>query len=73
MGEIERAVVAAEGLKPEDFVIPRMPRLSSRGTRRELVAAVRNLRWTVEGATATLEFELGKGCYATSFLRELMK
>jgi len=73
MGEIERAVVAAEGLKPEDFVVPRMPRLSSRGTRRELVAAVRGLRWAVEGATATLEFELSKGCYATSLLREFMK
>lgn len=73
MGEIEREVVAAEGLRPEDFVIPRMPRLSSRGTRRELLAAVRGLRWAVEDTTATLEFELGKGCYATSLLREFTK
>ena len=73
MGEIERAVVASEGLKPEDFVVPRMPRLSSRGTRRELVAAVRGLRWAVEGSAAKLEFELSKGCYATSLLREFMK
>ena len=73
MGEIERMVVAAEGLRPEDFVIPRIPRLSSRGTRRELVAPVRDLRWVVEGTTARLDFELQKGCYATSLLREFMK
>ncbi len=73
MGEIEREVVAADGLQPEDFVIPRMPRLSSRGTRRELLAAVRGLRWAVEGTAVTLEFELGKGCYATSLLREFTK
>jgi tRNA pseudouridine13 synthase len=73
MGEIEREVVAAEGLKPEDFVIPRMPRLSSRGTRRELLATVRGLRWAVDGDAAKLEFELSKGCYATSLLREFMK
>ena len=44
-----------------------------RGTRRELVAAVRGLRWAVEGSAAKLEFELSKGCYATSLLREFMK
>jgi len=73
MGEIERMVVSAEGLRSEDFVIPRIPRLSSRGTRRELLAPVRNLRWVVEGTTARLDFELLKGCYATSLLREFMK
>jgi len=73
MGGIEREIVAAEGLKPEDFVIPRMPRLSSRGTRRELLAVVHGLRWEVVGATANLEFELSKGCYATSLLREFTK
>ena len=73
MGDIERSIVESEGLKPEDFVIPRMPRLSSRGTRRELVANVRGLRWSVEGTTAKLEFELSKGCYATSLLREFTK
>jgi tRNA pseudouridine13 synthase len=73
MGEIERTVVEAEGLKPEDFVIPRMPRLSSRGMRRELLAVVRGLGWAVGGTNATLEFELQRGCYATSLLREFMK
>ena len=73
MGEIEGEVVASERLKPEDFVIPKRPRLSSRGTRRELLAPVRNLRWAVAGTAATFEFELSKGCYATSLLREFIK
>ena len=72
-GEIERQVVASEGLRPEDFVIPRMPRLSSRGTRRGLLAPVRGFRWSIVDRTATLDFELLKGCYATSFLREFQK
>jgi len=72
-GEIEREVVAGEGLKPEDFVIPTIPRLSSRGTRRALVAPVRGLHWSFTGGAATLEFELPKGAYATSLLREFMK
>ena len=73
MGEIERAVVAAEGVKPEDFVIPRMPRLSSKGTRREVLSPVRGLRWSIADTTASMEFELPKGCYATSLLREFIK
>lgn len=72
-GVIEREVVSAEGLKPEDFVIPRIPRLSSRGMRRALVAKVGGLRWSVAGNAATFEFELPKGAYATSLLREFMK
>ena len=72
-GEIEHEVIAAEGLKPEDFVIPSIPRLSSRGTRRALVASVRGLHWSVTEGTATLEFELPRGAYATSLLREFMK
>jgi len=72
-GDLEREVVAAEGLRPEDFVIPTIPRLSSRGTRRALVASVRGLRWSVAEGAATLEFELPKGAYATSLLREFMK
>ncbi len=72
-GDIEREVVAAEGLKPEDFVIPRIPRLSSKGMRRALVASVGALRWSVTGDAATFEFDLTKGAYATSVLREFMK
>lgn len=73
MGEIEQEVIASEGLKPEDFVIPRMPRLSSRGIRRALVAPMRELARSAAGDTATFTFSLSKGCYATALLREFMK
>ncbi len=42
MGEIERATIDAEGVRPEDFIIPDLPRISSRGTRREILAPIRD-------------------------------
>lgn len=72
-GEIERAVVAEEGAKPEDFIIPALPRISSKGTRREILAPVRALEVRVEGSSLRLSVELTRGAYATCLLREYMK
>jgi len=72
-GEIEKRVVASEGLRRPDFVIPAMPRLSSRGTRRELLAPLRDLEWEAGEGTLSLRFALTPGCYGTSFLREILK
>jgi tRNA pseudouridine13 synthase len=72
-GEIERRIVEAEGLRREDFVIPAIPRLSSRGTRRELLAPIRDLEWEAGEGTLTLRFSLTPGCYGTSLLREFLK
>src|SRR3990170_4297553 len=33
-GQIEREVIASEGVRAEDFIVPDLPRISSRGTRR---------------------------------------
>ncbi len=73
MGEIERAAVAAEGLSPEDFIIPEIPRISSRGTRREILAPLRSLEASVEGDSLRVSVELTRGAYATCLLREYMK
>jgi tRNA pseudouridine13 synthase len=80
MGEIEHAVIESEKIDPRDFIIPEIPFLSSSGSRRALLALVPCLEWTLhidelhEGNQAlTLRFELQKGCYATSLLREIMK
>jgi tRNA pseudouridine13 synthase len=73
MGDIERAVVASEGVRPEDFVVPRMPRLSSRGQRREVLAPLSSLHLAAEADALLLRFDLTKGCYATSLLREFTK
>ena len=73
MGEIERGVVAAEGLRPEDFIIPELPRISSKGTRREVLAPLRDLRATVEDDGLRVDVELTRGAYATCLLREYTK
>jgi tRNA pseudouridine13 synthase len=73
MGEIERQVVAREGLRPEDFIIPDIPRISSRGTRREILAPFRALEAQVRDGTLRLSVELTRGAYATCLLREYMK
>jgi len=73
MGEIERAAIASEGVRPEDFIIPDLPRISSRGTRREILAPLRDLRASVAGPDLTVTVELTRGAYATCLLREYMK
>jgi len=73
MGEIEHEVVENEKLKASDFIVPEIITASSKGIRRELLAPVRDLRWRIVDSSAFFSFELNKGCYATSLLREYMK
>ncbi len=73
MGEIERKVLAEEGVEPREFIIPRLPHLSTKGTRRELLIPLGDMRTEVGEGTVTLEFRLPRGAYATSLLREVMK
>jgi len=73
MGEIEREVVEAEGICAEDFIVPDLMTASSKGTRRELLAPFRDLEITADEEYVHFSFELNKGCYATSLLREYMK
>lgn len=73
MGDIERRVVEAEGLKLEDFKVPQIPDCNSRGSRRELVANFKDLSTSCNDDVLDIAFALGKGCYATVLLREFMK
>ncbi|MEM0448304.1 MAG: tRNA pseudouridine(13) synthase TruD [Methanomassiliicoccales archaeon] len=72
-GEIESMMIEREGVKREDFVIPLIPECSSTGSRREIVARFNDLLYEAQGDSLLLSFSLGKGCYATSLLREVMK
>jgi tRNA pseudouridine13 synthase len=73
MGAIERRIVAAEQLSPEDFRIPSMPEVASFGQRRALVVEARDYdRAAIEGGVH-VSFRLPKGSYATCLLREFMK
>lgn len=80
MGEIEHKVIDEEKIDPRDFIIPDIPYISSNGSRRSLLASVKDLNFQTvtddlnKGKNAMiLKFELQKGSYATSLLREFMK
>lgn len=75
MGEIERAVVENEGLQPRDFVIPDLPEVSSKGTRRELLVRLEpgEPKIAHEEGSVMFKFSLPRGCYATALLREYIK
>jgi tRNA pseudouridine13 synthase len=80
MGKIEHTIIDSQEIDPRDFIIPEIPFLSSAGSRRPLLALLPSLEWslhtdehTSDRQALTLRFELLKGCYATSLLREIMK
>lgn len=73
MGEIEREVVEEEGLEREDFHVKTLRRLSSKGMRREILAPLDDIEIEMGENFLTFNFQLNKGCYATSLLREFMK
>ena len=72
MGEIERKVVEDNSLKAEDFVIPGLPKCSSKGGRRELMCPVKGIASEFRDDGYTLRFSLPKGNYATCLMREFM-
>ncbi len=78
MGEIEHKIIESEKIDHRDFIIPEIPFISSSGSRRSILGFVKNFDYKLfedkeTGKALTLKFELLKGCYATSFLREFMK
>lgn len=72
-GEIERKIVEEEKLAPVDFIVPEIPEVSSKGTRRGLFVLPKNFEWHMEKEGVRFRFSLPKGTYATSLLREFMK
>ena len=75
-GEIERRVIEAEfgDLDRGRFLVPQIPRLSTKGIRREIMAPVHEFGMQDESGDAiVMKFWLNKGCYATSLLREYFK
>jgi len=80
IGEIEHEIIEIEKIDKRDFIIPDIPHMSSYGSRHPILASVDNINFKLvnddlnEGKLAlNLKFELKKGCYATSLLREFMK
>ena len=76
IGEIEKAIIDEENINLKDFIIPEIPFISSKGSRRALFSIINNLVFNIkkeDDIYLNVKFELSKGCYATSFLREIMK
>ena len=80
MGEIEHKIIESEKIDYRDFIIPEIPFISSSGTRRPILGFVQDFNFKIidddisPGEKALfLNFQLHKGCYATSLLREFMK
>ena len=80
MGEIEHKIIEKEKIDHRDFIIPDIPFISSSGSRRSLIASVKDFNYRFLNddlnkgkKAALLKFKLNKGSYATSLLREFMK
>jgi tRNA pseudouridine13 synthase len=69
-GEIEAHVLENERIELDQFKVLNHPELSSKGERRIISAKPVNFQINKDGA---FQFTLGKGIYATSFLREFIK
>lgn len=74
-------IMRKDGIGLESFKIKEFPYLSSKGTYRKCFAKYKKFRilaveedeLNVDKIKITVKFELGKGSYATSLLREFMK
>jgi tRNA pseudouridine13 synthase len=81
MGQIEKQILEAEGIKTENFKIDAIPMISGRGELRAIVSPIKNFRVhnisriadNLKEHQAELEFMLLRGSYATVLLREIMK
>ena len=80
-GEIEKEILEAEGVKPNDFRVPQMPKISAPGGLRAVLASINRL--SVEKPArdqanrlkrqVKIGFMLPRSSYATVLLREFMK
>ena len=73
VGQIEKEIVATEGLSPEDFIIPDIPRISSKGSRREILAPLHDFSIRPTAGELNLSFASNRGSYATCLVREFTK
>ncbi len=74
MGEIEREVLAAEGVEDEPLGLNELSRAGGKGGLRTIIAPIREFKMQkVTDDAVQVSFILNRGCYATVVLRELIK
>jgi tRNA pseudouridine13 synthase len=72
-GEIEQLAIEEEGVRKRDYLLPEFRELDLKGTRREILAPIKSISYEPSNhESIKFEFELNKGCYATTLLREFM-
>ena len=67
------ALLAEEGVAPEQFVLAALPEVASRGAWRPVLLPVPPLGISGDGESVWFRFALPKGAYATILLREFLK
>jgi len=72
-GEIERKIIENEKIERADFIMYENSQLSSKGTRREIVAPIYDFKYDILDDHVKMNFGLIKGSYATTLMREFMK
>ena len=80
-GEIEKQILETENVSPEDFKIPNMPEISTRGSFRTATTPVNSFSMDEaqydskrpKSHDVAVSFTLYRGSYATVLLREIMK
>ena len=80
MGEIEREVIAQEGIDFETLKLNELSRMGGKGGLRAAVTPIKEFNLqnlscnsSGEGLCVQLSFRLFRGSYATVLLREIMK
>ncbi|MHA1755114.1 MAG: tRNA pseudouridine(13) synthase TruD, partial [Candidatus Odinarchaeia archaeon] len=75
IGEMIKRIIKNEGIKISDFYFSDRPELSSEGSYRMLTTPILNLKLNSSKSekVVNLDFNLVKGCYATVFIREILK
>jgi tRNA(Glu) U13 pseudouridine synthase TruD len=74
MGQIEKEVLTQEGIENGNLWLNELSRVGGKGGLRSLVTPVLGFKiQKIRDQEATLSFMLQRGCYATIFLREIIK
>lgn len=72
--EICEKIMKNESITTRDFIVRKMPELSSEGTERDVFAVIKDLSIEKIGDMAyMLKFSLKKGCYATEAIRQMFE
>ncbi|MFH1055271.1 MAG: tRNA pseudouridine(13) synthase TruD [Candidatus Altiarchaeota archaeon] len=71
--DISARVLESDGIVSGDFKVRGVSELTSRGEYRECHAVASDFKFEVGGSDVVFDFGLGKGSYATVYIREFMK